>query len=662
MTAHVLKRLVPSLLLAIATSTSGCVTKSKQSNELGSDGYSGHGAASVPSETLAKFAPKPLPPEVSRRIQSMLDIKSPGLGVVAHGGRRLFFEWSITGTPQVWRLNSPLGFPEQMTGGSDMTRIVGLTPNGKTLIISRDRNGEENPGIYLQSVEGGELKVVFHKTGVRASLRWISDDSRSLYYTANDIKADSYALYRHDIPSGERTLIFDQPGLWFLGDLRDDGMMLMIKLTGARSSESWLYNPKTKELSPIVGQNEREEYYVTFGPRHGEYLVQTNKFGNFRRLYRFAGGRFTPLSPERPMDVESFQIDVPRRRILVEWNEQGFMKLEAYDARTFRPLPLPRFKDATHVYAGSFTRDGRFMTIGVGSPTAPRTSYVLDWSTGKTTQWVLPSAPEIDTRRFSEAKLEFYPARDGTKIPMLVRRPLTCAATACPVIVNFHGGPEGQSRPGFSPYAQIFVDAGFTYIEPNVRGSDGFGKDWLRADDGPRRLQVITDIEDIALHIRRTWTEKGVAPKIGIMGGSYGGYSTLMGMTRFAGAYDAGVSAVGMSDLITFLMNTAPYRRILRITEYGDPEKDRQALVELSPITHLNKIRAPLLLIQGVSDPRVPAGEAIQMHEAMRAKGLASDLILFADEGHGSVKRENQVLEIGHTLSFFQKHLLGGGR
>ena len=141
------------------------------------------------------------------------------------------------------------------------------------------------------------------------------------------------------------------------------------------------------------------------------------------------------------------------------------------------------------------------------------------------------------------------------------------------------------------------------------------------------------------------------------MGGSYGGYSTLMAMTRFAGAYDAGVSNVGMSNLVTFLQNTAPYRRILRTSEYGDLEKDREALVKLSPITYIDQLKAPLLIIQGVSDPRVPVGEALQMFESLKKKGIQSDLILFADEGHGSQKRGNQVLEWGHELQFFNKHL-----
>jgi dipeptidyl aminopeptidase/acylaminoacyl peptidase len=256
-----------------------------------------------------------------------------------------------------------------------------------------------------------------------------------------------------------------------------------------------------------------------------------------------------------------------------------------------------------------------------------------------------------------------YPARDGTQIPMFVRFPSGCApedagtGDPCPVVVSFHGGPEGQTRPGFSRRAQIFVDSGFILVEPNVRGSEGYGKTWLDSDNGPKRLQVITDIDDCGKWIRANWSRNGKQPKIGITGGSYGGYSTLIGMTMFAGTYDAGASVVGISNLLTFLKNTAPYRRILRASEYGDPDKDADALKTLSPISYLDRVKSPLLLIQGVNDPRVPVGEAIQIQESLEKRGLPSRLVLIPDEGHGSAKRGNQVTEMGNIIRFFEEHL-----
>jgi dipeptidyl aminopeptidase/acylaminoacyl peptidase len=175
----------------------------------------------------------------------------------------------------------------------------------------------------------------------------------------------------------------------------------------------------------------------------------------------------------------------------------------------------------------------------------------------------------------------------------------------------------------------------------------------VHADDGAKRKQVITDIEDAAIHARKAWGAK----KVGIFGGSYGGYSSLMGMTYFAGAFDAGVEVVGISSLVTFLENTAPYRRALRVSEYGDPVADRAVLLELSPITHVDKAKGPMLLIQGATDPRVPVGEAVQVYQALDKKGLKPKMIVFPDEGHGVQKRDNNVLLLGHSLAFFNAHL-----
>jgi dipeptidyl aminopeptidase/acylaminoacyl peptidase len=393
--------------------------------------------------------------------------------------------------------------------------------------------------------------------------------------------------------------------------------------------------------------------------------VLTNRLGEWRRLYRVAAGNFTPVTPEMTMDVSGFTIDEARRRIYYNVNDGGYERLRVMDARTYQPLRFPEMKGADHVFVGTPSRDGRLVTVGVETAKAPRASYVYDWQTETLTQWIVPSAPEVDTSKFAPVRLEEYPARDGTKIPMLVRYPARCVLEApptgdpCPVIVEFHGGPEGQARARFSPLDQILVDAGFIHVLPNVRGSDGYGKTWLEADNGEKRLAVITDIEDAGRFWRERAARGGKAPKIGITGGSYGGYSTLVGMTMFAGTFDAGVAIVAMSNLETFLKNTAPYRRQLRITEYGDPERDAEALRKLSPMSYLDRVKAPLLLIQGVDDPRAPAGEAIQIHEALVSRGAPAELILLEGEGHGSARRPSQVMEYGHTLSFLERHLLG---
>jgi len=649
------------LLLACATSGAAADTPT-------SPAYSGHGEESVTRETIARYAPPPLPAEVSGPIQVLLDIRSPSLGLPAPDGSRLFFNWSVTGTPAVWRLDAPLGFPVQMTGGEDPTSAVDITPDGRLLVLSRDRGGEENPGLYLQPVAGGPLRVVHHVKGTRAFYGFTTRDSKSIYYGSNDVRPDSYALHRYDLAGARAERILDEPGLWTITDhdeAKDGSIRLLLrKSTGALTAEYHEWSGKTRTHTPVIGHDEKNEYDVAYAAAPGEFLVRTNKLGEFRRLYRFRpGGALVPVSPDVAMDVDGFDLDRARRRVYVELNDGGYARLRVLDAATLAELPFAAPKDAEHVRAGRSTPDGRFVTIGVETGRGPQQSYVWDWNLGALTAWSRPAAPEVDLARFAVPRLDHYTARDGTKIPMFVRYPTRCSPDApapdepCPIVVQFHGGPEGQTRPGFSPRSQAFVDAGFVFAEPNVRGSDGYGKAWLSADDGPKRLDVITDIEDAGRELRRRFARGGKEPRIGIMGGSYGGYSTLIGMTMFAGTYDAGVSIVGISDLRTFLRNTAPYRRVLRASEYGDLERDADALRKLSPTSYLDRVQDPLLILQGVDDPRVPAGEAIQIQEALSARGAPSRLILLDGEGHGAARRGGQVILIGQALQFLVEHL-----
>lgn len=645
-----------SLALVLSAAVSGAQAPVPQANARPAGSYSGLGAESVTPEIIARFAPPALDPQVSRRIQSMLDVRGAGGGLLTSTGERLVFNWRVTGNSQVWRMDGPMRFPIQLTGGEDNTAAAAISPDDKWIVVQRDIAGQENPGLYWMDIEGGPLLEIQHREKVQTELAFISDDSRWIYFTANDIDPASYAIYRYEKATKKRELLFSQPGIWRVADHRGDELLLA-KLLGNDQVEYYSYDLGTRKLTPLLGQGEKVRYSASFGRKPGTLIVRHDKRGDFYRLYEWQAGRETPITPQVAHEVDSFDIDEARTRIAYLMNEDGYTKLHVLDAKTYQELPLPALPDAENVYMGGMSRDGRFLAIGIDGATLPPTVAFYDWNTQQLVRWRAASTPEIDTNTFAKASLESYPARDGTKIPMFVWRPKACADSPCPVVVEFHGGPEAQSQPGFSPYAQMFVDAGFIFIQPNVRGSSGYGKQWLDADNGPKRLNVITDIEDCGIYVRKAFAKDGKAPKVGVTGGSYGGYATLLAMTYFAGTYDAGVSEVGISNLVTFLENTAPYRRALRVSEYGDPVKDRAALVKLSPTSYVDRIKAPLLLIQGVSDPRVPVGEAVQIHQALTDRGIPSGLILFADEGHGASKRSNQVLSIGHTIAFFEKHL-----
>ncbi|MCK6597177.1 MAG: prolyl oligopeptidase family serine peptidase [Bdellovibrionaceae bacterium] len=630
-----------------------------QKNLKNNDGYKSFGIDSVSKETLKRFTPPELNSELKGKISLITDIQSLGAGAFNPKNKNeFFFNWGISGNRQVWKMSGSKSFPVQLTGGKDATMLADITSDGKYLLLERDVDGQENPGIYRQPTIGGPLEKLYHKPKVKASVQFVSDDSKFLFFTSNEESADSFYVYKMNLETKEIEKIFAEKGYWIINDHEDD-RILLANIKGNSAYEIFEFNLATKEKKAVIGQGKDNFYNVNFLKEKDSYLVLTAELGDAKALYTLKNNKLTIIANENNFDIESFSVNKERTLLSYELNKDGFTITKLFNVSNrgeLKALALPRFKEVDHVRL-SFGKSNDFAMLSTSSYKSPRTIYSLEIPQMRLQQWNIPFVPEIDISKNSPAKLEYYTARDNTPIPMFVRRSTFCEKNICPVVVHFHGGPEGQSLPGFSPFAQLFVENNFIFVEPNVRGSTGYGKKWLEADNGPLREKVITDIEDCSIWIKKNWSQKGKIPKIGIFGGSYGGYSTLMGMTYFAGAYDAGVANVGMSNLVTFLENTAPYRRILREKEYGYLNTDLESLKRLSPINYISKVQGPLLIIQGANDPRVPAGEAIQMFEAMEKKGLPTQLIIFADEGHGTIKKENKMMEWGHTFGFFNKHL-----
>jgi hypothetical protein len=282
------------LVSILLTGLSACSTIPKDSKSNSKTGaptgaYNGHGASSVSPEVVAKYAPPPLPKEVADRVRNLLEVQSPGLGLPSIDGKTLYFTWAVTGVPQVWKVDGPMRFPEQLTSGSDPTLLNEVTPDGRYLIVSRDRAGEENPGLYLLPAAGGDLIEIQHKKDVRTSFAYLSADGDTVYYLANDIKPDSFALYSYSIPTKEKELLFSEPGIWEVADVIGDTKFLLSKSTGAVTAEYWRFNTETKKVTPVLGQGAKEEFEASFGATPDELFVLTSKFGEYKRLYRVRG-------------------------------------------------------------------------------------------------------------------------------------------------------------------------------------------------------------------------------------------------------------------------------------------------------------------------------------------------------------------------------------
>ena len=263
------------------------------------------------------------------------------------------------------------------------------------------------------------------------------------------------------------------------------------------------------------------------------------------------------------------------------------------------------------------------------------------------------STAGIDPVSFVEPEVVVVPSFDGLEVPAWVYRP--AGVERPPVIVSVHGGPEAQERVGFNPVYQYLVAAGYAVVAPNVRGSSGYGKSYLALDDVEKRPDSVRDLIGMGEWVRSQPDLDG--DRMAVMGGSYGGFMVLAALTEAPGLWAAGVDIVGIANFVTFLENTGSYRRALREAEYGSLAHDREFLESISPIHKADRVAAPLLVIHGANDPRVPLGEAHQIVEKVEANGTPVELIVFDDEGHGVVKLANRKVAYGRVVVFLDEHL-----
>jgi dipeptidyl aminopeptidase/acylaminoacyl peptidase len=340
--------------------------------------------------------------------------------------------------------------------------------------------------------------------------------------------------------------------------------------------------------------------------------------------------------------------------VLVTANADGYTRMRVHDPMSFamlEELPLPRAGGI----AATLSHDGSTMAFGAVSSVAPGDVHHYDLAKRHLRRLTTSPNP-VDHSIFVEPTLHHVTSFDGERIPVFLYRPRVPIHDPAPVLVVLHGGPEGQHRPTFSAVIQYLVYRGYAVAAPNVRGSVGYGKRFHHLDDVDKRLDSVRDLEAIHAWIGRT---PGLDPaRAALWGGSYGGYMVLAGLAFQPRLWAAGVDIVGISNLVTFLENTSAYRRKMREREYGRLDRDRDLLERASPINRVEDIRAPLFIIHGRNDPRVPVGEAEQIHAALRRKGIATDLLVYDDEGHGLSKLKNRLDAYPKAVDFLDRVLL----
>ena len=568
-------------------------------------------------------------------------------------------------TTQLHRVDQPLGMRRQLTFFAEP--VAGATihpqPAEGGFAYLKDSGGSEFYQLFWRDLDGDEVRQLSDGKSRYLGVSW-SPSGRWLGYATTEGNGVDWDLHIQSLAGDRRVLQAEQGVGWTIEDwAADESRVLVSRYISV--NESQLY-----EIDLESGQRERLFADVTaafgniaYGDDERIYFT-SDMDGEFMRLHRLdrANGEIAALTAETPWNVETFAVSRDRRRLAYIVNADGISELVALALPDESRTPLPALPSG--IISGlRFHPDGERLGFTVSSANTPSDAFSIDL--GKEaqpeqalTRWTRSELGGLRAGELATPKLFRYPTFDGRDIPAFLYLPP--GPGPHPVIVNIHGGPEGQARPGFSPSTQFYVrELGAAVVYPNVRGSDGYGKTYLRLDNGRKREDSVRDIGALLDWIAEQPNLD--AERVAVMGGSYGGYMVLASLVYFGDRLRAGVERVGISNFVTFLTNTQPYRQALRRVEYGD-ERDpemREFLQSISPLSRADEIDTPLLISQGLNDPRVPASESEQLVALLREQDVPVWYVLALNEGHGFRKKNNRDYLAAVTAMFLQQHLLG---
>jgi dipeptidyl aminopeptidase/acylaminoacyl peptidase len=524
-----------------------------------------------------------------------------------------------------------------------------------SLLFGRDTGGNEQTQLYRLD-RGAAAAVLLTDPERRHALAGINHARDRVLLTSTELDktgrreqpATTLTLLDPLHPEGVRR-IAELPGTgWgeFVFSF-DDRRIAMVEQVSANETSIWVMDLRTGQRERVLAGREGELRIASGAPaftRDGRGLfLATDRDGEFARLayLDLRTRRLSYFGHATPWDVEAITLAPDGRTLAVVTNEAGVGVLRLYEAASRRELPAPKLPIGT-VTAAIWHHNARDLALNINSPQSPGDVFVLDVRTGALERWTRTAVPGLDATRFQDPSQIAWPSFDGRTIPGFITRPPRSFARPVPVLIDIHGGPEAQARPGFAGRINYIVnEMGIAVIEPNVRGSAGYGKTYLALDDGRKREDSVKDIGALLDWIA-TQPDLDVT-RIAVIGGSYGGYMSLAVSTHYADRIAGSADVVGIANFVSFLEHTESYRRDLRRVEYGD-ERDpamHEFLTRISPVSNAERIARPLFVVHGRNDPRVPYTEAEQIVSAVAAKGVPVWYLLADNEGHGFVRKVN---------------------
>ncbi len=607
-----------------------------------------------------------IPETVSQRLDQYRNTRSASLSGWLPDGSGMIISTRFGETSQLHLVTEPGGARRQLTFFAEPVGGASINPEANVLLFSRDVGGSEFYQIFDFDLASGRYRMLTDGKSRNMGGSWSNTGDRFIYTSTLRNGRDMDLLVMSMAEPGVSVPLLELGGAWGAGDWSpDDARVIVLRYVSANENYPYIMDAASGEVSPIFNEGKVIAYGGALWAKDGKGLYFTSdEDSEFKKLrhYDVATGEQTVVRDDIEWDVGGLELSPDGNLLAFVVNADGIDRLHLMDLSTMTDVGLPELPVGA-IGGLEFSPDGARLGLVFNTPTSPGDVYTLEMASKKLVRWTFSEVGGLNPASFVEAQLIRYPTFDEVEggprtIPAFVYLPK--GSGPFPVLIDIHGGPEGQELPTFSPWVQYVVnELGIAVVAPNVRGSSGYGKSYLQLDNGFLREDSVRDIGALLDWIdgNPMLDEKRVA----VTGGSYGGYMVLASMVHFNDRLRAGIDVVGISSFVTFLENTQEYRRDLRRVEYGD-ERDpamREHLEKISPLNSVSKISKPLFVIQGLNDPRVPVGESEQVVKAVRANGGTVWYLLANDEGHGFRKKANRDFLMNAEALFLETFLLG---
>ncbi len=595
-------------------------------------------------------------------IQQFLATTTLGGPSFSPDASRVLFTSDASGIPNAYTVPSEGGAVTPLTRSTtDSTFAVSYFPKDERFLYTHDRGGDENNHLYVMSprgdadlTPGAKLKAVFSG--------WLHDDS-ALNVLTNERDARYFDVYRYHAEKLDRKLIYKDTTGYQVASVSGDGRWLALgKPTTTADSDIYVWDTRDSRMTHLTPHKVPTQYHASeFDPDSKWLYYLTNAGAEFARVKRFE------MATGKHEDVESADWDIQFTRFsrngryrVSAVNEDGRTVVRVLDAQTGGLVPMPRLPEGD-VTGVVFSRDEQRMVVTLNGDRSPSNLYSARVGAAEATRLTDSLSKEIDPEDLVESRVVRFKASDGLSIPSIFYKPHQATPqNKVPALVWVHGGPGGQTRKGYSAFIQYLVNHGYAVLGINNRGSSGYGQTFFTADDRKHGREPLRDCVEAKAYLAAM---PEIDPdRIGIIGGSYGGYMVLAALAFEPKAFAVGVDIFGVSNWLRTLESIPPYweaQRQALYQEIGDPVKDREMLRAISPVFHAEKICRPLMVLQGQNDPRVIKLESDDIVAAVKKNGVPVEYVVFPDEGHGFTKKKNQIEGYSAVLTFLDKHLKG---